>query len=194
MSEEKDSTQFPLQRQALPRIALQSQKSKANMQKINPTIFRRITDTNLLEGFHKGLQNCFRAYIDANVPNSDLEQPCLTSSVPHLTASEQKPPSQIGQVLKSDQRGVPTLSWRKKSSSKVPLQGVAIGLHTFLPAVPHLGTHLGVPQSKEEGTEPRSSLSLGDALPLACGAAAAVEDSSQQQSHRGHYSKSNLEI
>lgn len=67
-SEEKDSTQLPLQRQALLGFALQNQKSKANVQEKNPTIFKTVTDTNLLEGFHKGLQNCFTAYMNDKCP------------------------------------------------------------------------------------------------------------------------------
>lgn len=128
-----------------------------------PTVFR-ITDTNLLEGFHKGLQNRFMAYMDDECSQARLRNSHVWPQWYHAQQLQSKSHRVIGQVLRSDPSRVATLSLREKPMPQVPLE--VYRLYTFLCAVFHLETYLGVPQSREAGAEPRSFSSRGDALPI----------------------------
>lgn len=118
-------------------------------------------------------------------PTSTRKQPHFATSVPCLTASEQKPLSQIGQVLRSDQAGVPTLSLKKKPLSQVPLQGARTLSSLLCLTQEHIWVSLN---PKRQGQSQGPPCPLG--IPCHFPPGAAAEHCSQWQSHRGRFSKS----
>lgn len=99
-------------------------------------------------------------------PTLDLE----TAAFGHIgtipDASEQKLPKPKGTGAEKWPIWSPHIVQRREAHVSDPTTK-GPQARTFLPTVPHLGTHLGTLQSKEAEPKPRSSLSLGDALTIA---------------------------